>query len=108
MSEVFYRIVVPTDFSPGSEEAWALAQRLAKALSSELVLVHVFAAAPLWSEGPFTMNHARDVFAEAHKWTTEQLERRVEQAHGSGLRARAVLRDGGPPHAERVALATDE
>jgi nucleotide-binding universal stress UspA family protein len=108
MSEVFYRIVVPTDFSAGSEEAWALAQRLAKALSSELVLVHVFVEAPLWGEGPFTMEHTRSVFAEARKWVIEQLEQRVQQAAAGGLRARAVLREGGAAHDEIVALATDE
>lgn len=36
---VFYRVVVPTDFSTCAEEAWALAQRLAGAFGSELVLV---------------------------------------------------------------------
>ena len=34
MSEGFYRIVVPTDFSACSQEAWALAQRLAGAFES--------------------------------------------------------------------------
>jgi len=108
MSEVFHRIVVPTDFSAGSEEAWAVAQRLAKSLSSELLLVNVFAEPPLWSEGPFTMDHAREVFDGARKWVTEQLEQRVQQAVASGLRARAVVREGGAVHEEIVALATEE
>jgi nucleotide-binding universal stress UspA family protein len=54
MSEIFYRIVVPTDFSPSSEKAWALAQRLATALESELLLVHVFTEAPFGARAPST------------------------------------------------------
>src|SRR5207249_4179447 len=108
MSDVFHRIVVPTDFSPGSEEAWALAQRVAKALASEVLLVHVFAEPPLWSEGPFTMAHAREVFAGARKWVTEQLDQRVQQARAGGVAARAVVREGGAAHEEIVAIAIDE
>jgi len=108
MTDVFQRIVVPTDFSAGSEEAWALAQRLAKALTAEVLLVHVFADTPLWSEGPFTIDHAREVFAGARAWVSEQLEQRVRQAVAEGLRARAVLREGGAAHEEIVALAADE
>lgn len=43
-TKLFHRIVVPADFSSCSEEAWALAQRVAESLGSEMVLVHVFAA----------------------------------------------------------------
>jgi nucleotide-binding universal stress UspA family protein len=43
----FSRILVPTDFSSGSEQAWALAQRLALALGAELVLLHVLPASPV-------------------------------------------------------------
>ena len=38
---MFYRIVVPTDFSDCSQEAWELARRVAAAPGSELVLAHV-------------------------------------------------------------------
>ncbi len=43
MSEGFYRIVVPTDFSDCSQEAWELARRVAAVPGSELV--------PLYREG---------------------------------------------------------
>jgi nucleotide-binding universal stress UspA family protein len=41
-SNLFPRIMVPTDFSACSEEAWALAKRVAVSLGSEVVLAHVF------------------------------------------------------------------
>ena len=72
---LFYRIVVPTDFSECAEEAWGLAQRLAAASSAELVLVHVLVEAPLFSEGPFTMDRVRKVYEAARKWGQESLER---------------------------------
>ncbi len=44
---LFPRILVPTDFSAGSEKAWGLAQRVAATLGAELVLLHVLPATPL-------------------------------------------------------------
>jgi Universal stress protein family len=43
----FARILVPTDFSTGSERAWDLAQRLGVSQSAELCLVHVLPATPI-------------------------------------------------------------
>lgn len=103
----FYRIVVPTDFSSCSEEAWALAQRVAGALGSELVLVHVLVEAPLWGEGPFTMDRAREVYDAARTWAGERLAEWAAQARSKGLTARVTLRTGAA-HEEIVALATDE
>jgi nucleotide-binding universal stress UspA family protein len=103
----FYRIVVPTDFSSCSEEAWALAQRLAGALGSELVLVHVLVEAPLWGEGPFSMDRTRELFEAARKWAGDKLGEWAAEARGKGLRARPTLRTGAA-HEEIVALATDE
>lgn len=44
---LFPRILVPTDFSSGSERAWSLAQRVAATLGAELLLLHVLPATPL-------------------------------------------------------------
>lgn len=44
---LFPRILVPTDFSPGSEKAWSLAQRVGARLGAELVLLHVLPGTPL-------------------------------------------------------------
>jgi nucleotide-binding universal stress UspA family protein len=104
---VFYRIVVPTDFSRCAEEAWALAQRLADAFGSELVLLHVLVEAPLFQEGPFSMDKARRVYEAARKWAEESLEQWAGTARGKGLNVRWVLRTG-VPYREIVALATDE
>ncbi len=43
----FSKILVPTDFSTGSEKAWSVAQRVATSLGAELTLLHVLAATPL-------------------------------------------------------------
>lgn len=44
---MFSRILVPTDFSRGSEKAWKLAQQMAANFGTELVLLHVLPATPL-------------------------------------------------------------
>ncbi len=44
---MFSRILVPTDFSTGSEKAWSIARRMAAELGAELTLLHVLPATPL-------------------------------------------------------------
>jgi nucleotide-binding universal stress UspA family protein len=107
MSEGFYRIVVPTDFSTCSQEAWALAQRLAGAFGSELIPVHVLVESPLWGESPFNMDRVRDVYDTARTWARAELDKWAAQGKAAGLQVRPVLRTG-VPHEEIVALATDE
>jgi nucleotide-binding universal stress UspA family protein len=104
---VFYRVIVPTDFSPCAEEAWALARRLAAVCGSELVLVHVVVEAAPYGEGAFTMERSRQLYEATRQWAADTLEKWVAEARDTGLRARAVLRSGAP-HREIVALATDE
>ena len=107
MSEGFYRIVVPTDFSTCSHEAWALAQRLAGAFGSELIPVHVLVESPLWGEGPFNMERVREVYESARTWARAELDKWAAQGKAAGFKVRPVLRTG-VPHEEIVALATDE
>lgn len=107
MSSVFYRVIVPTDFSACAEQAWAQAQRVAAAVGSELVLVHVLADAPLYGEGPFSMDRTRNVQEAARKWVEESLERWAGAARARGLEVRTAIRSG-VPHREIVLLATDE
>jgi len=104
---LFHRIVVPTDFSNCAEEAWGLAQRLAAASGAELVLVHVLVEAPLFNEGPFTMDRVRNVFEAARKWGQESLDAWRNRAEVKGLKARVALRTG-VPYREIVDLVTDE
>lgn len=101
------RILVPTDFSEGSEHAWSEARRLAARLGAELILVHVLVEAPLYSEGPFTMKVARGVFAAAREWAVKSLGEWTETAAAAGLTARWVLRTG-VPYKEIVGAAARE
>ena len=101
------RILVPTDFSAGSERAWAEARRLAARLGAELVLVHVLVETPLYSEGPFTMKRARDVFDAARTWAVKTLGDWTLAAAAAGISARWVLRTG-VPYKEIVGAAARE
>jgi len=100
----FRRLLVPTDFSSGSEQAWLMARQLAGRLGAEIVLLHVLVEAPLFSEGPFTMEHARKVFEAARMWVEKMLGEWVAAAAASGLQARWIV-STGVPHKEIVAAA---
>lgn len=104
---MFHRIVVATDFSECSQEAWGLARRIAAAPGSELILVHVLTEVPLYGEGLFNMETARKVREGARKWAESALEDRVTEARAAGLSARAAVRTG-VPYEEIVAVARDE
>jgi nucleotide-binding universal stress UspA family protein len=104
---MFHRIVVPTDFSDCSQEAWELAKRVAAAPGSELVLAHVLTEVPLYGEGILNIETSRKVREGARKWAESALEDWVSKARAEGLSARAVVRTG-VPHQEIVALAQDE
>ena len=67
MADLFYRVVVPTDFSAGSEEAWAIAQRIGEALGSELVLVHVFIEPPIYGDPPLALDAALKVIEDSRE-----------------------------------------
>ncbi len=103
----FSRILVPTDFSAGSERAWAVARQLADRLGAELILVHVLVETPLYSESPFTMKRARDVFDAARAWAVKTLGEWTATAAAAGLSARWVLKTG-VPHVEVVGAAAQE
>ncbi|MFI5376610.1 MAG: universal stress protein [Candidatus Rokuibacteriota bacterium] len=104
---MFYRIIVPTDFSSCSEDAWRLAQRLAGMSGAELVLTHVLTEAPLFREGPFIMPKVREVFEAARSFADAALEEWAAKARAEGLSARAALRSG-VAYQEIVTLAVDE
>jgi nucleotide-binding universal stress UspA family protein len=101
------RLLVPTDFSAGSERAWAEARRLAARLGAEVVLVHVLVETPLYSEGPFTMKQARGVFDAARAWAVKALGEWTLTAAAAGISARWVLRTG-VPYKEIVGAAVRE
>ena len=107
MTEVFARIVVPTDFSPCSKQAWQLAQRLATALGSELILAHVFVEGTLWSESPFNVERVRELFADGRRRAGDTLDEWATPARAAGLTVGIAMRDGIPYH-EIVTLARDK
>ena len=104
---LFRRILVPTDFSPQSERAWAMARRLARAVEAEIVLLHVFVETPLYSEVPFSGERVSEVFAAARAWIAEHLDQWAAAARGEGLAVKTLLRTG-VPHEDIVATARDE
>lgn len=104
---MFYRIIVPTDFSACSEEAWRLARGVAAMSRGELILTHVLAETPLYREGPSNPGTVRQVYEAARQWAEASLEDWVAKARGEGLSARAALRTG-VAYAEIVTTATDE
>src|SRR6185503_20654260 len=92
---VFRRMLVPTDFSPQSEAAWGLARRLARAVGAEIVLLHAFVEAPLYSESPFAMESVREAYAAGRTWVEGQLARWAANAQQEGLTVKTLLRSGG-------------
>lgn len=101
------RVLVPTDFSGPSEEAWKAACRLARALGAELILVHVFVEPSLFSEGPFSGERVREVYATSRAWIEKALEELAGAARDQGIAVRVMVRDGAA-HREILALAAYE
>jgi nucleotide-binding universal stress UspA family protein len=106
-SNLFYRIVVPTDFSDCSEEAWALAKRVAGTLGSEVVLAHVFVEPILYGDPPLAADSAGQLYEQGRKWVEEELEKWASAARVQGMTVRTIVRTGSA-HEEIVNLATDE
>src|SRR5262249_29651464 len=53
------KILIPTDFSSGSERAWAVARQLGASLGAELLLMHVLPATPVEMTARYTLEEAR-------------------------------------------------
>lgn len=70
-------------------------------------MLHVLVEAPLFSEGPFTMKHARNVFEAARAWVEKTLGEWVATTTTAGVRARWTVRTG-VPYKEIVAAAESE
>jgi nucleotide-binding universal stress UspA family protein len=105
-TELFRRIVAPTDFSACAEEAWRLAQRAAERLGSEIVLVHVFVDPPVYGDPPGAAM-AWTIVMETEQWVADELERWADAARKRGIRVRRVVRHGSPS-VEIVELASEE
>ena len=104
---VFRRLLVPVDFSPQSEAAWGLARGLARAVGAEIVLLHVFVEAPLYSESAFAAERVREAYVASRQWVEQQLARWSGTAQQEGLAVKPLVRPG-VPHEEIVATARAE
>lgn len=104
---LYRRILVPTDFSPQSEEAWRTARRLARAVGAEVVLLHVFVEMSLFSEGAWSGRRVREVYESTRAWVDETLERWASQAQAEELAVRTRVRTG-VPYREILAAAAEE
>jgi nucleotide-binding universal stress UspA family protein len=102
---VFTRILVPTDFSEPSREAWSTARRLASALGAEITLMHALMEGTLYSEGFVTTETVRGVLSAARDWAERTMREWAEDARREGARVQTVLRTG-PAHHQIVAAAT--
>lgn len=102
-TDVFHRIVVPTDFSECAEEAFSLTQRVAKALGSEVVLVHVFVAPPVYGEAMAT---AWEAVEDAEKWVAAEIDRWAQRAAKNGIAVRTIMSTG--PAAQVIARVAIE
>jgi nucleotide-binding universal stress UspA family protein len=105
-TDVFRRIVAPTDFSDCAQEAWSLAQRTAQKLGSEMVLLHVFVEPPVYGD-PYLGAAAWSVLVDAEQWVANELGRWADEARKRGITVRTVVRRGSPS-AEIVEVASEE
>ena len=106
-SNLFHRIVVPTDFSDCSEEAWALAKRVAGTLGSEVVLAHILVEPIVYGDPALATDSTLQLFEQGRKWVEDELEKWASAARAEGTTVRTVVRTGSA-NEEIVNLATDE
>jgi nucleotide-binding universal stress UspA family protein len=106
-SSLFNRIVVPTDFSDCSEEAWALAKRVAASLGSEVVLAHILVEPIVYGDASLATDTTWQLFEQGRKWVEEELEKWASGARAQGITVRTHVRTGSA-NEEIVTLATDE
>jgi nucleotide-binding universal stress UspA family protein len=103
---MFSRILVPTDFSEQSRHALGLAQRLARALGSELTLLHVLSEATLYDEGFMSSAGVQAVIASANEWAERKLAEWADATRAEGAPVKTAMRTG-PAHREIVAAAKE-
>jgi nucleotide-binding universal stress UspA family protein len=95
------KILCPTDFSPGSQQAARLATRLAREMNAELVFVHSWYVAPnAYSPGvPFPPGMEQDLMNDAQRG----LDSAVNEALAGGAKQVSGGLVSGVPWAEIVA-----
>jgi len=106
-SNLFHRIVVPTDFSDCAEVAWALAKRVAGSVGSELVLAHILVEPIVYGDPSLATDTTWQLFEQGRKWVEDELEKWASAARAQGMTVRTIVRTGSA-NEEIVNLATDE
>ena len=106
-SNLFSRIVIPTDFSECAERAWAVAQRVAGTLRSEVVLAHILVEPIVYGDASLATDSTRQLFEQARKWVEDELEKWASAVRAQGMTVRTIVRTGSA-NEEIVNLATDE
>jgi nucleotide-binding universal stress UspA family protein len=91
-------ILCPTDFSPSSEAAVALAVDLAKQLKSRVVLVHILQPPVYvgWEESPVALAATAELLDQSRERATQQLSAAVTKLGASGLQVESQVHDGTP------------
>jgi nucleotide-binding universal stress UspA family protein len=89
-------ILYATDFSESAEPAQAQAIRLARALGTDMVILHAAVEVPLFGEWPFSMSEVERVYEAQKQWAAGMLEERARAAREQGVEARMELRSGVP------------
>jgi nucleotide-binding universal stress UspA family protein len=101
------KIIHPTDFSECAEHARALAVQLARALSAELILLHVAVETPLFREGLTRPGELERLFDEQREWARRALEELAAETREQGVPTLAHVVTGAP-HEEIVETAKRE
>lgn len=101
------KIVHPTDFSSGAEQAREEAIQLAQRLGAELILLHVSVETPAYGEELIGMGAVQRIYDAQRKWAQKTLDEQVAAGrdHGVAVRGRISV---GSPHAEIVKAAQEE
>lgn len=105
-AEARMKVLHPTDFSTGADQARAEATRLARALGAELILVHVLVEMARYVDG-LTQEQLQQTYGAQRRWAEENLEARVVETNAAGVPVRGLLRVGTPSE-EIVRAAEDE
>ena len=99
------KILVPTDFSPGSAAALELATTIAKQFNAEIVLMHVLQSVPVYVSVPSLVPLPTEWVAAVHQQAESELA--TAARHVSGVKITTELRDGGSTHVTLTAAAVE-
>ena len=100
------KVLHPTDFSKGAEQARAEATRLSRVLGAELILLHVMVEMARYVDG-LTQEQLQQTYGAQRRWAEGNLEACVVETKAAGLPVRGLLRVG-TPWEEVVRAAEDE